>query len=93
MKQGQYYDAIWKYHHALGLCHQWGLIKEMAVLHGNTAQACLKMGDGFNPMDSPPQMAIWYMEGYKHACGSIQLDPGSDIVYKVGYQCNLTLKV
>ena len=84
MKQGQFYDAIWKYSHALELCRERGLIKEMAVLHGNTALACLKMGDCFKPMDLPPQMAIWYTAGYSHACGSIQLDPGSDIIYKVG---------
>jgi len=84
LKQGDYYDAIWKYSHALQLClERPGLNKEAAIVQVNCALACLKLGDSLRPLLAPPQMNFWYAAAYGHANGSIFLDPGSDIVYKV----------
>ena len=85
LKQEDYYDAIWKYSHALQLClERPGLSKEAAVIQGNCSLACLKLGDSLRPLLPPPQLNFWYAAAYGHANGSIFLDPGSDIVYKVG---------
>ena len=85
LKQEDYYDAIWKYRHALHLClERPGLSKEAAVIQGNCALACLKLGDSLRPLLPPPQLNFWYAAAYDHANASIFLDPGSDIVYKVG---------
>ena len=65
LKQGDYYDAIWKYSHALQLClERPGLNKEAAIVQVNCALACLKLGHSLRPLLAPPQMNFWYAAAY-----------------------------
>ena len=65
-----YSDALWKYRHALLLCHVHKLpIQKIAILESNCSEACLRLG--------------FYDEAYKHAKLSIEVDTDHDNAHKV----------
>ena len=93
-ESGDNYDALWKYEHALLLCHSypWSFKADMAALHSNIAAVCLKMGDFGNeelldPKLLPPNarsrsvcsQVCWYVFTQQHTSKALlDLDPESE---------------
>lgn len=73
MRQGDHYDALWKYNHAIILCREQEVSPpKTAIVNCNCAQACLKLKH--------------YIQAFKTATTAIKTDPKSSIIHKV-YTC------
>lgn len=89
-RRGDNYDALWKYEHALLLCHSYPALKaDTAALHSNIAAVCLKLGDAgsedlLDPQQYPPSHVLWYAFTQQHASEAITLCPEAKILHKVG---------
>lgn len=68
LEEGNNYEALWKYYHALLIGQAYMLLPEVAVINGNCAQACLNMK--------------WYLQAITYSSVHAQLDPKSPKVYK-----------
>ena len=88
-RRGDAFDALWKYEHALLLCHSYPSLKaDTAALHSNIAAVCLKLGDAgsedlLDPQQYPPSHVLWYAFTQQHASEAIVLDPEAKILHKV----------
>lgn len=93
-KNGDYYDALWKYQHACLLCCNYSSLKtDIAVLHSNIAAACLKLGDAkkrdlLDPLQYPttcchPLYVLWYAFTKHHASEAIKQSSEPKIKQKV----------
>ena len=88
-KNEDFYDALWKYEHALQLCRVHSALEgEMATLHCNCSMACLKLGDAGSidllDADSIPQMeTMWYSFSQQHSCRCLDFKPSVKIAHKV----------
>ena len=88
-RNGNNYDALWKYEHALLICHGYSTLKmDTAALHSNIAAVCLKMADSqdedlLDPHQFPRSHILWYAFTQQHASEAISLRPGAKILYKV----------
>ena len=92
-RNGDNYDALWKYEHALLICHGHSTLKmDIAALHSNIAAVCLKMADAQDHglLDSgqfPRSHILWYAFTQQHASEAINLGPGSKVLHKVCKYC------
>lgn len=93
-KNGDYYDALWKYEHAATLLDSFEFLKvdeEMSTLHSNISASCMKLGDEgriellHSTEGFPIHQIMWYGYSHQHAHASIALEPHIKIAYKVGY--------
>lgn len=66
LKQGDRYDALWKYAHAIKLSKELNLTSELAILYRRSAKACLKLKH--------------HADAIEHASNCIEHDPKSDMV-------------
>ena len=88
-KKEVYYDALWKYEHALLLCRPFrSLNDDVAALYSNIAAVCLKLGNGnradlLDPSKFPPKAILWYVFTQQHATAAISLNPSPSIACKV----------
>lgn len=88
-RRGDNYDALWKYEHALLLCHSYPSLRaDTAALHSNVAAVCLKLGDAgseelLDPQQYPPSHVLWYAFTQQHASEAITLSPEAKILHKV----------
>lgn len=91
-KNGDYYDALWKYEHANTLLDSFDLLtvdEEMAVLHANISASCMKLGDEgrielLHSMEGfPIHQIMWYGYSHQHAHAAIILKPDRRIACKV----------
>ena len=88
-RRGDNFDALWKYEHALLLCHSYPSLKaDTAALHSNIAAVCLKLGDVgsedlLDPQQYPPSHVLWYAFTQQHASEAITLCPEAKILHKV----------
>lgn len=91
--KGDNYDALWKYEHALLLCHSYPSLKaDTPTLHCDIAAVCLKLGDAesedlLDPRRYSPQLpcsyVIWYAYTQQHASEAITLCPNTSILHEV----------
>ena len=94
-RRGDNYDALWKYEHALLLCHSYPSLKaDTAALHSNIAAVCLKLGDAgsedlLDPQQYPPSHVLWYAFTQQHSSEAITLCPEAKILHKVGVCAHL----
>lgn len=88
-KKGEYFEALWKYEHALFLCRSYPPLKDdAAALHSNIAAVCLKFGtarrvDLLNPSKFPPSIMLWFVYTQQHATEAINRNPPPKIASKV----------
>lgn len=93
-KNGDYYDALWKYEHTCFLLNAIVILKEevdacLAIIHSNMSASCLKLGDDgrvdllHSPEGIPIHQLMWYGYAHQHAHQALGLEPGPKIAWKV----------
>lgn len=92
-KNGDFYDALWKYEHSYLLFDSMEIMKEgvdtnKAVLHSNIAACCLKLGDDgrvelLRNLDVfPNHQIMWYGYAHQHSHQAIEYDPPRKVAWK-----------
>lgn len=95
-KNGDYYDALWKYEHAIQLLdsslEHSNADEEKAILHSCISTSCMELGDKdcidllHSVEGLPIHQIMWYGYSHQHAHSAIALAPYAKIAYKVQWR-------
>ena len=77
-----FYDALWKYEHAIKLAKSCSSLKTREPLAvSNASHSCLRLGDA--EVAGERRRVHWYYYGYRHADSALSVEPSPSVASKV----------